>query len=176
MRATGWCNDCIRGNWDKCSDSECPCPRSKIRQDAIRSELEAERDALKADAERLRTQLKGKVCEVCWTSSWAPCGDEDKDAVFDSEGGVWIQCQMCFAHSEVMRLTAERDQAYTRGLAAGKVEESTVRADERAKVCALVKELFGAALEAHVLYGVEVADALDAVQRVARAATPQGDG
>jgi len=35
------------------------------------------------------------VCEVCWTSSWAPCEAGTPNAVPDKDTGGWMVCQHC---------------------------------------------------------------------------------
>lgn len=44
-------------------------------------------------------------CQICWTSSWAPCPKEYPNAV--PAGNNWMMCQMC-AVNERLRTVEEQ--------------------------------------------------------------------
>jgi len=52
-------------------------------------------DTLKARVTNLETLLKvkGIPCDICWTTSWAPCEESDEGAV--ELKGNWVVCQQC---------------------------------------------------------------------------------
>ena len=45
---------------------------------------------------------------------------------------------------------------------------AAIRADERRQLCAVIEKVFGVVFEAHIVDGVDVVDALEAVQKVIR--------